>query len=56
MLHLPIADQGRYLARVLNGFFNYFAVPTNCRALNSSITMSAGIGFGPAATEPAATG
>lgn len=35
MMHLPIAERGRYLARVLNGFFNYFAVPTNSRAINS---------------------
>jgi RNA-directed DNA polymerase len=34
MMHRPIAEQGRYLARVLNGFFNYFAVPTNSRAIN----------------------
>ena len=35
MMHLPIPEQGQYLARVLNGFFNYFAVPTNSRAINS---------------------
>lgn len=35
MMHRPIAEQGLYLKQVLNGFFNYFAVPTNSRAINS---------------------
>ena len=35
MMHLPIQDQGAYLKRVVNGFLNYFAVPTNSRAINS---------------------
>ena len=35
MMHLPIQEQGTYLKRVVNGFFNYFAVPTNNRAINS---------------------
>ena len=35
MMHLPIAEQGTYLKRVMNGFLNYFAVPTNSRAINS---------------------
>ena len=35
MRHLPIQDQGAYLKRVMNGYFNYFAVPTNNRAINS---------------------
>ena len=35
MMHIPIPEQGQYLARVLNGFFNYYAVPTNSRAINS---------------------
>jgi len=35
MMHQPISEQGLYLRRVLNGFFNYFAVPTNSRAINS---------------------
>ena len=35
MRHLPIPEQGRYLRLVLNGFYNYYAVPTNFRALNS---------------------
>jgi hypothetical protein len=29
---------------VSNGFFNYFAVPTNSRAINHFITMSLGTG------------
>ncbi|HEX5719538.1 MAG TPA: group II intron reverse transcriptase/maturase [Thermoanaerobaculia bacterium] len=33
--HRPIAEQGRWLGRVVNGYFAYHAVPTNCRALNS---------------------
>ena len=28
MMHRPIAEQGLYLRRVLNGFLKYFAVPT----------------------------
>jgi RNA-directed DNA polymerase len=35
MMHLPIPEQGRYLRLVLNGFYNYYAVPTNFRALDS---------------------
>ena len=35
MMHRPIAEQGLYLKRVVNGFLNYFAVPTNSRAINS---------------------
>ena len=35
MRHLPIPEQGRYLRLVLNGFYNYYAVPTNFRALNA---------------------
>jgi RNA-directed DNA polymerase len=35
MMHLPIPEQGRYLRLVLNGFYNYYAVPTNFRALNA---------------------
>jgi RNA-directed DNA polymerase len=35
MMHLAIPEQGRYLRLVLNGFYNYYAVPTNFRALNA---------------------
>src|SRR5512144_241006 len=35
MVHRPIAEQGVYLKRVMNGFLNYFAVPTNSKAINS---------------------
>ncbi len=35
MMHRPIAEQGLYLNWVMNGFLNYFAVPTNSRAINS---------------------
>ncbi len=33
MRHLAIPE--RYLRLVLNGFYNYYAVPTNFRALNT---------------------
>ena len=29
----PVPETGQWLGRVLNGFFNYFAVPTNFEAL-----------------------
>ena len=32
-MHQPIPEQGRWLRRVVSGFFNYHAVPTNSRAL-----------------------
>ena len=32
-MHLPIPVQGKWLGQVVNGFFNYHAVPTNSRAL-----------------------
>jgi RNA-directed DNA polymerase len=35
MMHLTIPEQGRYLRLVVHGFYNYYAVPTNFRALNS---------------------
>jgi group II intron reverse transcriptase/maturase len=34
-MHLPIPEQGRWLARVLQGHFNYYAVPDNGRALSA---------------------
>jgi group II intron reverse transcriptase/maturase len=33
--HQPIPEQGRWLAQVVSGFFNYHAVPTNFRALQA---------------------
>jgi RNA-directed DNA polymerase len=33
-MHLPIPEQGRWLARVLQGHYNYYAVPDNSRALS----------------------
>jgi RNA-directed DNA polymerase len=33
--HQPIPEQGRWLAQVVSGFFNYHAVPTNFRALRA---------------------
>ena len=32
-MHQPIPDQGKWLWYVVNGYFNYHAVPTNFRAL-----------------------
>jgi RNA-directed DNA polymerase len=32
-MHQPITEQGKWLMRVVTGFFNYHAVPTNHRAL-----------------------
>ena len=34
-MHLPIPEQGRWLARVLQGHYNYYAVPDNSRALGA---------------------
>jgi RNA-directed DNA polymerase len=33
--HLPIPDQGRWLASVLRGHFNYYAVPDNGKAIST---------------------
>jgi len=33
--HLPIPDQGRWLASVLRGHYAYYGVPTNIEALDS---------------------
>ena len=33
-MHQAIIDQGRWLKRVINGYYNYHAVPTNLMALN----------------------
>jgi group II intron reverse transcriptase/maturase len=32
-MHRPIPEQGKWLAQVITGYFNYHAVPTNSRAL-----------------------
>jgi len=32
-MHQPIPDQGRWLRQVVNGYFNYHAVPTNSQTL-----------------------
>jgi len=32
-MHEPIPEQGKWLTRVVSGFFNYHAVPTNGRAI-----------------------
>jgi group II intron reverse transcriptase/maturase len=33
-MHLPIPAQGKWLGRVVRGYFNYHAVPTNARTLS----------------------
>src|SRR6202008_1108824 len=33
-MHRPIPEQGKWLGRVVRGYFNYHAVPTNGQALN----------------------
>ena len=33
-MHQPIPEQGAWLKRVVAGYFNYHAVPTNTRALD----------------------
>jgi RNA-directed DNA polymerase len=33
-MHQPIPDQGKWLRQVVRGYFNYYAVPTNGRALD----------------------
>src|ERR1700740_3390464 len=32
-MHQPIPEQGKWLGRVVRGYFNYHAVPTNAHAL-----------------------
>ena len=34
-MHRPIPEQGAWLRRVLDGYFNYHAVPTNSRTLGA---------------------
>ena len=34
-MHLPIPAQGKWLGQVVHGWFNYYAVPTNSRALSA---------------------
>ena len=33
--HQPVPEQGKWLRQVVSGFFEYHAVPTNSRALNT---------------------
>ena len=35
IMHLPVPAQGGWLKRVVTGYYNYFAVPTNSRALSA---------------------
>ena len=34
-MHLPIPEQGRWLASVLSGHYRYYAVPDNIEALSA---------------------
>jgi RNA-directed DNA polymerase len=34
-MHQPIPEQGRWLGRVVRGYFNYYAVPTNAPTLDT---------------------
>jgi hypothetical protein len=34
MRHVPVPEQGAWLQRVVRGYFNYYAVPTNITTLN----------------------
>ncbi|TAN47424.1 MAG: group II intron reverse transcriptase/maturase [Rhodospirillales bacterium] len=34
-MHQPIPEQGRWLAQVVRGYFNYHAVPTNIKSLSA---------------------
>jgi len=34
-MHLPVVEQGKWLASVVRGYFAYHAVPTNARAIHS---------------------
>jgi len=34
-MHQPIPDQGQWLKQVVTGYFNYYAVPTNSRAIGA---------------------
>jgi hypothetical protein len=37
MLHVPVPEQGRWLAQVVRGYLAYHAVPTNARAIASFV-------------------
>jgi RNA-directed DNA polymerase len=54
--HLPVPDQGRWLASVLRGHYNYYAVPATATRSRPSRTRRPGTGmtrFGAAASAPA---
>jgi reverse gyrase len=44
MMHRPITEQALHLRRVMNGYFNYFAVPTTTGRSTHSTIMSYGTG------------
>ena len=51
-MHLPIPEQGRWLASVLQGHYNYYAVPDNSEAIRRSDDGSSGTGDGAQAPQP----
>ena len=56
--HLPIPEQGRWLASVLRGHCNYYAVPDNSEAMNAFRHQVIGTGirrYGAAASAPRLT-
>ena len=55
--HLPIPEQGRWLASVLRGHYNYYAVPDNMRGDQApSATGHPALAHGAAAPQPAHRG
>ena len=54
--HLPIPEQGRYLRLVLNGFYNYYAVPTTPVPSTPSITTCSPTGCVACGDEASGTG
>ena len=52
-MHHPIPEQGRWLARVLQGHYSYYAVPDNSEALRCVPASSSGTGASATAPQPA---
>ena len=34
-MHIPVPEQGKWLCSVLNGYFNYYAVPGNKKSIDA---------------------
>jgi RNA-directed DNA polymerase len=39
-MHIPVPDQGKWLRSVLNGYFNYYAVPGNRKSIDAFRTQA----------------